>query len=461
MTRRPRTMLSEEPALAASASAIGSKASHSAGAGAGAGLSRRASAPLTTFLFVLLIIFLVVFPKGGIKIGGVPITIGYVILGLITALSYLRFLQNINNLPLKSLKTWVLTLPFQFIVLLTFYFLGFRGGSVAIGLAVLVTFVFMPNAFYFLLAISVARLDPNTIKRTLVLAIRFVCVFGITIFLIRTFFGYTVEIPFLTVNLDDVNALETKNNTRGALFKLISTYNNGNILGTCLGMMIPLYHCIEKRKEFFFLAVLCMILTLSRTAWASLILAMMAIAWVDSLKPSRLIGLGLFGLFLVAALPLVMDAMGRDVSFLADSNLGGRSEQLAVFGTFHLEPIEGLGTIYEITYASIYRNYGWIGLILFVVYLAAPIAVILNGPFRNRPFNRAAAGGLGVYMITALSDGCTILIPTMALYSLIAVLGLEVDDQSAPADYIAPVETPAAPPAGTPGWRRPSRLRQI
>ncbi|MBB6307560.1 O-antigen ligase family protein [Xanthobacter tagetidis] len=417
--------------------------------------------PLTVAFFVLLVTFLIAFPKGGARVGDVPVTIGYVVLGIATGLSYFRFLMNLNSLPPKSITAWTATLPFQFIVGMTFLTLGVRSNSTTLALTILTTFIFMPNAFLVFLSLSVSRIDPAFIKKCLAFAIRFVCIFGVVIFVAKTFFGLKIEIPFLTVNLNDIDSLETKNNTRGSLYKMISTYNNGNIFGVCLGLMLPIYYFIEKKKEFFFLALICMLLTLSRTAWASLILALMAIAWVESLRPSRILALGAIGLLFVAALPFVLELMGRDTSFLVDSRLGGRATQIEYFDTFKLEPQEPVGSIYEVVYASIYRNYGLFGLATFLVYLAGPIIVVLLGPGRRRTFNRACIAGLGVYIGTAASDGAILLIPTMALYFFIAVLALEVEDPdddqvAAPPARVAPEKLPTRYSGQ---WRRPNKLR--
>lgn len=380
---------------------------------------------MTALFFILLVTFLIAFPKGGIKVADVPVTIGYVILAIAAGLSYFRFILNLKNIPRRAFHAWLLTLPFQLILMITYATKGVYVGSTALLLANFTCFIFMPTAFLLLFSASTRLVEPEIITKLLVIAIRFICIFGLIVFFTKTFSGYSIEIPFITVNIDDIGALESKNNTRGSLYKLISTYNNGNIFGACLGMMLPLYYFIEKRKAFFIIAAVCMTLTLSRTAWMTLVVALMAISWVDAKRPSRILALGGLGLLFVATVPLILEVMGRDSSFIFDSRLGGRNDQFNVFNIFAFLPQEPVGPIFEITYASIYRNYGLIGLMSFVLFLLAPIIATLTGPRRKRLFNRAAAAGLGVYMVTAWSDGATLFIPTMAIYFFLALLALE------------------------------------
>ncbi|MFG1357336.1 O-antigen ligase family protein [Xanthobacter pseudotagetidis] len=390
-----------------------------------------ARAPYTTFFFILLVTFLVAFPKGGVKVGNVPVTIGYVALGFVTFLGLGRFLTNLHNLPQNASVAWLFTVPFQLTLVITYLTLGVAKDSSTLLIVAATSFIFMPTAFLLILAPSLRLLQSDTIKATLVFAIRFICIFGLIVFSVKTLTGYTVEIPFLTVNLDDIDALGSKNNTRGELFKLISTYNNGNIFGVCLGMMLPLYYFIERKRIFFILAIVCMLLTLSRTAWVAAVLILMTIAFIEGLKPARIAGLGLLALVFIGVLPILVELMGRDVGkFLFDSGLGNRSSQLEAFFDFHFEPIAPISNIYEMIYASIYGNYGLFGLISFLSFLGGPIAVILFR--RNRtPVNRAAAAGMFIYMIVSMSDGAIMLIPVMAHYFFVALLGLEIveDDQ--------------------------------
>src|SRR5690606_25097688 len=72
-------------------------------------------------------------------------------------------------------------------------------------------------------------------------------------------------------NAGDVGALEGKHIDRGGIFKLISTYNNGNIFGICMVMLLPLYACLERRTWPQLVVKAALVLTLSRTVWAGLI----------------------------------------------------------------------------------------------------------------------------------------------------------------------------------------------
>ncbi|MEP9351381.1 O-antigen ligase family protein [Xanthobacter sp. KR7-225] len=413
--------------------------------------AQRSAAPTTTFFFMLLVTFLIAFPKGGMKMGNFPLTIGYLTLGLVTFIALPRFLMSLNKLPQNALTAWLLTTPFYFILIATYLYSGVQKDSAALLLMIFASFVFMPAAFLLILAPSAKALEPDKIKWALVFAIRFICIFGIVLFTVKTFTGYTIEVPFLTVNLDDTDVLGSKNNTRGELFKLISTYNNGNIFGVCLGIMLPLYYFLEKKRIFFIIAVVCMVLTLSRTAWIALVLILMAIAWIEGLKPARIAGLGILALVFIAALPLLVEAMGRDSSsFLFDTSLGNRSSQLERFSDFHLEPRAPISNINEMVYASIYSNYGLFGLISFLLFLGGPVLVTMTKR-KQSVLNRAAAAGLLIYMIVAMSDGAILLIPVTAIYFFIALFALEMEDDDPGLPDVPP---PSQLPAQDRGFRR-------
>ncbi|MBI5272756.1 MAG: hypothetical protein HY861_02090, partial [Chlamydiia bacterium] len=65
----------------------------------------------------LLWLFLLVFPKGGFKIGGIPITWGYLLIAITCSIALLRNKLSIRTARLEMLA---LLLPFQIISTLTF-----------------------------------------------------------------------------------------------------------------------------------------------------------------------------------------------------------------------------------------------------------------------------------------------------------------------------------------------------
>ncbi|MCK4632346.1 MAG: hypothetical protein KAT79_03695, partial [candidate division Zixibacteria bacterium] len=114
-----------------------------------------------------------------------------------------------------------------------------------------------------------ARLDylMDLLRKGLLL----IAVYGIFLFIYRLVTGDWIEIPFLTVNYGDLGGLDYKHINRGGIFKLISTYNNGNIYGICVLMLLPLYERLEKKGWKVWIVKASLLLTLSRTVWIGLV----------------------------------------------------------------------------------------------------------------------------------------------------------------------------------------------
>src|SRR5579862_3355419 len=70
----------------------------------------------TKVLFVLWL-FLLVFPKGGFKFAGIPLTWGYFLLGLI---SFFSLFRKSFTCQTQRLHAFFLTIPFQIISALSF-----------------------------------------------------------------------------------------------------------------------------------------------------------------------------------------------------------------------------------------------------------------------------------------------------------------------------------------------------
>ena len=100
--------------------------------------------------------------------------------------------------------------------------------------------------------------------------------YGIFLFFLHPLTGNYLEIPYLTVNAADYGLIElTKHIARGRFLKLISTYNNGNVYGAAILIVLPLYDLLEPARWKRNLLRLALVLTLSRTIWAGLVIEQM------------------------------------------------------------------------------------------------------------------------------------------------------------------------------------------
>src|SRR5690606_34127372 len=113
--------------------------------------------------------------------------------------------------------------------------------------------------------------DLDLLLRAVRMAVLLVSAYGIFLFFYKLATDSFIEIPYLTVNAGDVGELEGKSIDRGGVFKLISTYNNGNVYGISLLMLLPLYTFLEKRLSSVLTVKASLVLTLSRTVWAGLV----------------------------------------------------------------------------------------------------------------------------------------------------------------------------------------------
>jgi hypothetical protein len=170
------------------------------------------------FLVFIICVFLVAFPKGGVKVGDVPITWGYILLALYTSFGTFFAFDNNGHLYLQRNRRLVLTccLPFQLYCLVILAFSEIK--SIGFMLSFVLSIVLMPLIFLLFLnkPIDGERFQKN-FEPIFVNCIRFVSLFGLFLFFLKYFTGTDFVIPYLTVNIDDVGQLAEKYNLRGTI----------------------------------------------------------------------------------------------------------------------------------------------------------------------------------------------------------------------------------------------------
>src|SRR5690606_37942603 len=195
--------------------------------------------------FSILVIMNVALPKAGITVGGTPITFGYMLMILIPPLALLGLVRRPRISPAAGFHFLAFFLPLG---LLALYKLMGADSSV-LSLAICgMLFLVIPFVVLVLFSSYLEQLTERQIGRVLKWCISFVIVWGIFNFLLYAVSKQFLEIPYLTVNAGDVGEIYGKNNRRGELMKLVSTYSNGNVLGTCLVMLLPLYLYFTKSR---------------------------------------------------------------------------------------------------------------------------------------------------------------------------------------------------------------------
>ncbi len=386
---------------------------------------RRRHRPLHALCF-LMVVFLVLFPKGGVKVAGTPLTWGYFLLGftVLPALLYRMIVFPLTFRP-SALLAFGTAMPFQILLLYSVRANGFDGFGILF--SHLTAFLLFPFLFLLIYPVFLPWIDPVRFQRWLRFCILAAAIWGILLFLWRPFFGYYIEIPLLTVNLGDYGQLEaTKHIDRGAFYKLISTYNNGNVYGVATLILFPLYRLIEPSRWKRNIVRFALVLTLSRTVWLGLVIEQLlsALASLPALVASlprvypgqalRRLG-ALVITFAVVFVGFLFSV--QSLSFLTDTSLGGREAQFRAFLHPPILPDVPVGGFAEVMYSSALLLFGVAGFLSIVLLFLSPLLLIALYPRLARvPTNRAAAKGLLLYAIVAGADGATNLIPVMVFY---------------------------------------------
>jgi hypothetical protein len=373
------------------------------------GVKRRAS----SVLFGLLLVLNVAIPKAGFKIGDVPITFGY-IYAIVLALVYFprgiaQFIKSENgSVYILAYCSWILV----FLVLCG-YFVGVE--NFGFYLSVVFGFSVLPAVFM----VSFSRDDayPRVLEIYLLWSVRLAVLYGIFLFLYKMETGKFIEIPYLTVNVDDVGKMGEKSIQRSEnVFKLISTYNNGNIFGVCLLMILPLYDLLERRLGFRILARCALILTLSRTVWVVLMLYEMLLVRRPLWRRMAMLLAGAIGIFFMLRL------IGVGGEFLTDSTLGGRTavaDQLRI----SMFPLVKFDYVSEIFWVSVAYFGGVIGLVTFAGLFVLIFLIFRISPSRG-PYLRASTIGVVNFVCCSFVDAAANYIPTMFIFWLVVRVGM-------------------------------------
>lgn len=375
---------------------------------------------LREILFFLAVLLLVILPKGGIKIAGIPLTWGYLYLGFLLILSAFvigsKYRFAVNS---KHFMCLIATIPFVVYFSLHLLIFGYDG-SMGNFIAFYISFVFLPFLFYIIFGYFLARINIDYIEKLISNAVFIVALYGIFLFIYKQYTGHFLEIPYITVNAGDLGELAgSKFNRRGSVSKLISTYNNGNIFGVCTLMLFPVFYRRSTSKFKIFIVILALILTLSRTVWIGLIFYFL-LNYRNKLQQLAKVYLaGAVLLFLISSFLMTRYFQyGSLEGFILDSNLGGRILQIRKINEITLFGNVPYKIIEEIVYLSIFRQLGIVGLLLFCVSFFAPVYIF----FQTRNNNQVYLLGILTYLFICFSDGCMLLIPTLVFFYFICTM---------------------------------------
>lgn len=107
-------------------------------------------------ILFLLALFLLVFPKGGFKIGPIPITWGYSLIGIACIMVCSLGSWSIS---LSRLSALFCLIPFQAIVFSSMIWHGIEAGSTGWAISFFISFFFFPYVFLLLFSEKIEKMD--------------------------------------------------------------------------------------------------------------------------------------------------------------------------------------------------------------------------------------------------------------------------------------------------------------
>lgn len=368
-------------------------------------------------ILVFLWLFLIVFPKGGVKLGGVPITWGYLILGLTFLYAISRPSWTIRAPRIEAI---LCLLPFQLISAATILLNG--NNNLGMTLSFFISIFFLPYAFFFIFSNYIETMNIGDFFDLFRKGIAFISYYGIILFIYKHVIGKYIEIPFLTINYGDMGTLDDyKCNSRGGISKLISTYNNGQLFGISMTMLLPLY-CHLQTNPWHRLAVkFALFLTLSRTTWIGLVMYEICHSiLIAKNKKKAFAKLFVLLTVLCAGFVAISYLYGFGIYFLLDRNFGGRRNQLDVLQNisfFSAKPFDGFS---EMVYMGMLESFGMIGLGAFILAMLGPL--LFYSSRHPSTIRLCIILGLINYLFISVSDGALLYIPVLAFYWFLASL---------------------------------------
>ena len=396
-------------------------------------------------LFLLLIVFNVLFPKGGVKLSGIPLTIGNVVLML--ALMYTIVYRGFKNITKSEnfififIGYWIIRFILVFVINDKFSFSALVGYFVPLCVYPLV---------YFFIVRYVDRWDVlNNIIRLIHISIWCVLFYSIIQFIFEI--GFTA-IPFLTVNYSDwVEAPNSwwleKHNGVGSVSKIVSTYQNGNLLGANLLLFCPFVcytiHSNNLRNVFLFLSLFVVFLAGSRSMYVAIIIYIIYKIFNHNVLKNKIKRISPFSIVVIVIgsitfiwyfvnkvdvnlfrrmltitdVDVLKSGTGRVESFVEYLQWLSNNDSIidVIFGSIGFSYSGGA---YEMLYASLFVIGGLIGLIVTVY---AFVSVFKSQHYEDKMLNGIKDGFI-LYAIAAISEGAFWL-PPLAL-NLWMMLGL-------------------------------------
>lgn len=246
-----------------------------------------------SFLFNLLLItvfFNIWFPKAGIKLAGIPLTVGNVFLA-ITFICWL--LKKLKNKIIRIHKISYLVGILMIYSIVRYIVLE----NILENIGYIIPLVVYPLIFFISYDLIDSKQKEEKIVKVICSGFFFICAYA----LLQYIFGIEkVCIPGLTVNLSDYAKygakwyLQKNNNSSGVGTKIVSTFQNGNLYGVNTLLIYPIvyqyYKKMNKTVEMYvslIIFIICVFLSLSRACWLGIVVFMLFGIFLENEKTKK------------------------------------------------------------------------------------------------------------------------------------------------------------------------------
>lgn len=399
------------------------------------------------FLFNLLLItifFNIWFPKAGIKLSGIPLTVGNVFLAITF---FFWTMKKVMNRRMKINKIGYILIILMLYSLIKYLLIG---GFVK-NIGYIIPLVVYPLMFIIAYDTIDTKEKLQKVIKVICFGFFFICIYA----LLQYVFGIEkVCIPGLTVNLSDYTAyganwyLQKNNNNSSEIgTKIISTFQNGNLYGVNALLIYPIvYGYLKKENKSFLmyvslaLFVICVFLSLSRSCWLGIILFMLFGIFLESEKNKnslyRKAIIILMCLVLVGVSFKYFPSIAARFSSMDKSSImsmSGRTEGLTeVLNNFSQYKyifiwfigsngfIENAGLAYEMTPLALLVQVGIIGIVLFY----GTLYQVWKRMNKKKWLQNAVKLSIFIWTIVGCIEGAFWLPPTALNIFLMLALGL-------------------------------------
>ncbi len=404
----------------------------------------------TLFNLLLITIFWNLwFPKAGIKLGGIPLTLGNVIFAITFVIWCAKVIKEgkIKKIPLGGL----ILLGIAYFFLKYFYIILVKNVTITSVIGYIIPLCIYPLIFFIVYDLVDTKEKMDKIIRTIIYGFFFLCIYAILQYIFKI---ETVAIPGLTVNLTDYQELGplwymTKaNGTDVNNAKIVGTYQNGNLFGISLILIYPIVyyfyrHTNQPKKQLIslFLFVITTFLTLSRSCWLGIVLFIFLGVLMENDKTKKSLALKIMTILLCGVSFIIVFQLFPVVSsrFFGTSNwlsMSGRTEGLIevfnslkysnsilayIIGPYGIIQFSGLA--YEMLPLAVFVQTGIIGLLL----LYSVFFVFLKLSKNENYISKATHLAIIIWLIVGLIEGGYWLPPAALNIFMILGLGLKAN----------------------------------